>query len=355
MPKLKIKNRWVGENEPTYFIADIAANHDGCLARAKQLIRLAEEAGADAAKFQHFRAPKIVSELGFQTLGRHLSHQAKWRKSVYQVYQDASLSWEWTGELKACCDEVGIDFFSAPYDFEAVDMLDPFLSVYKIGSGDITWLEMLERIARKGKCVILSTGASDISDVQRAVRTILPVNPNLILLQCNTNYTGSLEKFKHIHLNVLKTFGVMFPDVVLGLSDHTPGHATVLGAVTLGARVVEKHLTDDTKRKGPDHPFSMTGSAWREMVDRTRELEMALGQANKRVAENEQETVVIQRRCLRAARDLKSETVLSREMIAVLRPAPIDAIFPSELTRVIGRTVRKEIEQGDFFKWTDLA
>lgn len=354
MPKFKIGNRWIGDDEPTYFIADISANHDGVLDRAKMLIRLAKEVGADGAKFQHFRAPKIVSEYGFQALRAQLSHQAEWRKSVYKVYQDASLPWEWTIELKACCDEVRIAFFSAPYDFEAVDMLDPFVPVYKIGSGDITWLEMLEEVAGKGKPVILSTGASDIGDVQRAVRTVLAINSNLALLQCNTNYTGSLENFNHIHLNVLRTYRTMFPEVVVGLSDHTPGHATVLGAVALGARVIEKHFTDDNTREGPDHPFSMTPDAWREMVDRARELERALGRAEKFIAGNEQETVVVQRRCLRAARDLKAGTVLTRDDIDVLRPAPRDAIFPYDIEQVVGWRVRQFVRRGEHFSWTKL-
>ena len=130
-------------------------------------------------------------------------------------------------------------------------------------------------------------------------------------MQCNTNYTGSLENFSHINLNVLKTYASMWPDVVLGLSDHTPGHATVLGAVALGARAVEKHLTDDRNREGPDHRFSMDPSGWRDMVDRTRELERALGSGDKRVAGNERETVVIQRRCLRAARDIAAGEIIS--------------------------------------------
>jgi sialic acid synthase SpsE len=147
----------------------------------------------------------------------------------------------------------------------------------------------------------------------------------------------------------------MFPDVILGLSDHTPGHATVLGAVALGARVIEKHFTDDMTREGPDHSFSMDPVAWREMVDRTRELELALGSTDKFVAENERETVVVQRRCLRAAIDLKAWTVVTREMIAVLRPAPRDAIFPYEMDRIIGLRVTTDIPEGDYLRWTMLA
>jgi N-acetylneuraminate synthase len=354
MPRLNIGRRWIGDSEPTYFIAEISANHDGDLERAKMLIHLAAEAGADAAKFQNFRAPKIVSERGFTLLGDKLSHQAKWKKSVYQVYQEATTPWHWTETLKAECDSVGIDYFSAPYDFEAVDMLDPYVTMFKIGSGDITWPEMLRKIASKGKTVILATGASDIGEVQRAVHIIEAINSQLVLLQCNTNYTGSVENFKHIHLNVLSTYRVMFPNLILGLSDHTPGHATVLGAVALGARVVEKHFTDDTGREGPDHPFSMTPAIWREMVDRTKELEYALGDTNKRVADNEQETVVAQRRCLRAAHDLKAGTILKHEHIDVLRPAPGDAIFPYEIDRVLGKRTCVDVPTGDYFRWTML-
>lgn len=352
--EIQIGSHKIGENHPTYFIADISANHDGDLERARLLIHLAKEAGADAAKFQNFRAPKIVSDYGFTHMSGQLSHQAAWKKSVFQVYADASIPFEWTPILKEECDRAGIDYFSSPYDFDAVDMLDPYVPAHKIGSGDITWPEMLEHIARKGKPVILSTGASDIGDVQRAVHTIQAINPQLVVMQCNTNYTASLENFDHIHLRVLDAYRVMFPNVILGLSDHTSGHATVLGAVALGARAIEKHFTDDTSRTGPDHPFSMTPAAWREMVDRTRELERALGSADKRVGGNELQTVIVQRRCLRAACDIQAGAALTREMIDVLRPATPGAILPYEIQSVIGTIAHKNIPAGKELRWTDL-
>jgi N-acetylneuraminate synthase len=234
-------------------------------------------------------------------------------------------------------------------------MLDDYVPAFKIGSGDITWLEMLKKVANKKKPVLLATGASEMSDVQRAVDVILSLNAELGLMQCNTNYTGSLENFRYIHLNVLKTYAAAFPDVVLGLSDHTPGHATVLGAVALGARIVEKHFTDDTRREGPDHPFSMTPVSWREMVDRTRELEYALGDTKKRIVENEQATVVVQRRCLRAAVELESGTVIRREMIDVLRPAPAGAIVPTEIENVIGKRLSKNVVAGEALSWSMLS
>jgi N-acetylneuraminate synthase len=353
--EVRIGSNLIGENHPTYFIADISANHDGDLERAKLLIRLAKEAGADAAKFQNFQAPEIVSDYGFNSMGSQLSHQSTWKKSVIEVYQDASIPFEWTPILKDECDQVGIDYFSSPYDFESVDMLEPYVPAYKVGSGDITWLEILEYMARYDKPVILSTGASDIGDVQRAVQTILAINSKLVLLQCNTNYTASLENFDHINLRVLDTYRALYPDLIIGLSDHTFGPATVLGAVALGAQVIEKHFTDDNDRAGPDHPFSMTPQTWRDMVDRTRELERALGSPGKHVMSNEEQTVVVQRRCLRASREIQTGEIFTREMIAVLRPATPGAIMPYEIDRVLGTRAINAIPSGKELRWVNLG
>lgn len=353
--ELKIGNHLIGDAHPTYFIADIAANHDGSLDRAKLLIRLAQAAGADAAKFQNFRAQKIVSDYGFSHMNAQVSHQAKWEKSVSEVYAEASIPFEWTPILKATCDEVGIDYFSSPYDFEAIDMLDAYVPAYKIGSGDITWIEAVERIATKGKPVLLATGASDIGDVQRAVHAILDINPQLVLMQCNTNYTAADGNFDNIHLNVLNTYRSMFPEVILGLSDHTHGHATVLGAVTLGSRVVEKHFTDDNDRVGPDHPFAMNPETWAAMVKATRTLERAMGSGDKFVAGNEGETVIIQRRCLRAAREIEPGETMTREMIDVLRPATQGAIMPYEIGDLIGLVALERIPGGQEFRWTQFG
>ncbi len=353
-PELDIDGRLIGRDHPVYFVADIAANHDGDLGRAKELIHLAAEAGADAAKFQHFNAATIVSDMGFRALGAQQSHQSKWNKSVFEVYQEASVSLDWTETLKQTCEAAGITFFTSPYSLEIVDEIDAFVPAYKIGSGDITWIEMVEHIAAKGKPYILAAGASTTDDVLRAVNAALSINPNIALLQCNTNYTASLENFMFIQLNVLNTFASMYPDLVLGLSDHTPGHATVLGAVALGARIIEKHFTDDVSRTGPDHAFSMDPCSWLEMVERTRELENALGSGVKKVEDNEQETVVLQRRSVRVKAALSAGTVLKREHLTVLRPCPTDALEPYHLPNLIGCTLRAPKQAGDHLRWTDL-
>ncbi|MBI3524670.1 MAG: N-acetylneuraminate synthase family protein [Betaproteobacteria bacterium] len=353
-PILEIQGKKIGHHYPTYFIADIAANHDGDLERAKNLIYLAAEAGANAAKFQHFRAETIVSDHGFRNLGGQQSHQSKWKKSVFEVYQGASVSLDWTETLKETCDKAGIAFFTSPYAYDLVDHIDPYVPAYKIGSGDITWIEMIEYIASRQKPYVMATGASTLDDVQRAVNAGLAINPMLCLMQCNTNYTASLENFKYIQLNVLKTYHAMYPNLVLGLSDHTPGHATVLGAVALGARMIEKHFTDDVLRVGPDHAFSMTPKDWREMVGRTRELENALGAGVKQVEENERETVVLQRRAICAGCNLAANTVLTEEHLTVLRPCPADGVPPYCLDQLIGKRVRRDVSSGEYLRWTDL-
>jgi N-acetylneuraminate synthase len=344
---MKINGRDVGASAPTYFIADVAANHDGSLERALELMTLAKAAGADAAKFQHFRADHIVSDKGFRELGGQQSHQATWSKSVYEVYQDASLPWDWTKPLADHAASIGIDFFTSPYDIEAIDFVDAFVPAYKIGSGDITWLEAIDHMASKGKPMILATGAATIDEVRRAVATIKAHRVPYSVMQCNTNYTGVAENLHHIHLNVLNTYRAEFPDAILGLSDHTHGNVTVLGAVAMGARVIEKHFTDDVHREGPDHHFSMTPETWKDMIDRTRELEAALGSAEKVVAENEKETVVIQRRGLRFARPLIAGAVITADDLVALRPATPGCITPDHVDEVVGARLVADVEFHD--------
>jgi N-acetylneuraminate synthase len=352
---IKFGNRIIGMNHPTYFIADIAANHDGDLERAKLLIRLAKEAGADAAKFQNFDAPKIVSDYGFLHMNSQVSHQATWKKPVTEVYRAASIPFEWSMTLTEECQEAGIDYFSSPYDFAAIDFLDQYVPAYKAGSGEIDWIEALERMASKGKPFFVATGASTIGEVQKAVHAILKINKQLVLMQCNTNYTASPNNYDHLHVNVLKTYAAMFPDVILGLSDHTHAVAPVVAAVTLGARVIERHFTDSNNREGPDHKFAMDPDKWARMVEETRILERALGSPDKFIAGNEQETAIVQRRCLRAARAIQAGEVFRRDMIDVLRPATVGALKPDQIPSVIGTKALHDFKHGQELRWTDLG
>jgi len=341
------------ERKP-YFIADIAANHDGSLERALMLIELAKESGADAAKFQNFTAQKIVSKVEFDKLGKNSTHQKNWKKSVFEVYSDASINPSWTSVLKAKCDEVGIEYMSTPYDEDSLNLIDPYVNAIKIGSGDITWHDFLQKVANKNKPIILSTGASTMDEVAAAVDSISQINSSIVLMQCNTNYTGSPDNFNYVNLNVIKKFREKYPDFVLGLSDHTPGHATVLGAIALGARVIEKHFTDDTSRIGPDHSFSMDPSSWREMVDRSMELYASLGNGEKVVEKNEIDSRLVQRRGTYLINEKTKGDEIKEEDLDYLRPIAEDGISPYLSKTIIGKKVNRSIESRTQILWSDI-
>lgn len=351
---IKTKYNTISQNYRTYFIADISANHDGSLDRALELIRLAALKGANAAKFQNFQAKDIVSDYGFKKIGSQ-SHQANWHKSVYEVYKSASIPWEWTPILKNKCDEEGIDFFSTPYDINSINMLDNYVDIFKLGSGDITWLDLIHSIALTGKPILIACGASNFEDIDRAIKAFKSKSEaSIVLMQCNTNYTASNENYNFINLNVLKSFKEKYPECILGLSDHTLSHATTLGAYSLGARVIEKHFTDDNKREGPDHSFSIMPKEWAVMVERTRELELAMGSKDKFIELNEKETVVAQRRAIRTNKFIKKGEILSKDDVVYLRPCPVKALNPYENSKVIGKKTITNIEKGDCVYLKDL-
>jgi N-acetylneuraminate synthase len=351
--EIVIGRKKIGKDNPPYFIADIAANHDGDINRAFKLIELAKEAGADAAKFQNFKAEKIVSDEGFKKLGQ-LSHQKNWQKSIFETYQDASIPYDWTPLLKKKCEEFEIEYFTSPYDIESIDAVDNYVNCYKIGSGDITWTAILEYIAKKNKPVLLATGASNMEDVERAVNVIQEYNKNIILMQCNTNYTAKQENFRYINLNVLSIYKRMYPDFILGLSDHTVGYSTVLGAVTLGARVIEKHFTDDKTRIGPDHHFSVTPDEWRQMIVAANELFYALGDGIKRIEENEIQTAIVQRRAIYLTNNKKAGDILYSNDLEMLRPYNKDGFLPFELNQILGKKCTKDLYKYSLLSRSDI-
>lgn len=347
--EIKIGSKVLGTGHPTYFIAEIGANFDKDINKAKRLVDAAKEAGAHCAKFQTFTAEKIVSEGGFRRMQLKGVH-GSWGRTVSEVFKDAEFPREWHKEVADYCLKVGIDFSTSPYDIEAVDLcmeLDvPFI---KIGSGDITWLEMLEYIAKKGKPLMLATGDATMSEIDEAVRTIEATgNRNLILMQCITNYPSKIDS---ANVNVLKTYQSAF-DILTGYSDHSPGPVVALASVVLGGCVIEKHFTLNKADKGPDHPHSMTPAEFKLMVDYVREIERAMGSTRKEVVEEEGETVYVQRRCLYAKKDIKKGQVLTADDIDVLRPAL--GIPPKFKPVIIGKTAKLDIKKGDPLFWDNF-
>ncbi len=341
-----VGGRLVGDDQPVLIIADLGANFDGSLEKAKELARMVRDTGADVVKIQSFLAKKIVSGRGFGSMHLKGVH-GSWGKPVDEIFKSAEFPREWHQEFFSYCKEIGIIASSSPWDYEAVDiMAEAGVPFYKIGSGDITWLEMVEYIARKGKPVVLATGASTLAEVDEAVRVIESTgNKDLALLQCITNYPSKIES---ANLRVLDTYKSAF-DVITGYSDHTPGDTVVLGAVARGAAVIEKHFTDDKKNAGPDHPHSMEPAEFTQMVKRIREMEQALGSGRKEVVAEEAETVIVQRRGLYAASPIKRGEQIGKERLIELRPAL--GIYPKFKEQVAGLTAKQDIAEGEAISW----
>lgn len=343
---IKLKSKLIGENQPVYFVADIGANFDGNLEKAKRLALAAKEAGADAAKFQSFKSSKIVSGLSFSKLKLKGVH-GSWKKPIDKVFKEAEFPRSWHEELFNYCKSIGIIFASSPYDFEAVDLLDNIgIDFFKIGSGEITWPEMLQYIANKGKPMMLATGDSTLAEVDDAIKIIESTGNNkLVLMQCITNYPSKIES---ANINVLKTYQTAY-NIITGYSDHSPGDIVVLGAVALGAKVIEKHFTLNKKDKGPDHPHSMEPQEYKEMVTRIRLLEKALGSTQKNVVEEEKETVIVQRRSLHAKHNLFKGERLKNSDIIELRPAI--GIPPKYKNVITGHKIKRTLKAGEAIYW----
>ena len=345
--KIKIGDRRVGDGEPVYIIAEAGSNHDGNLDQARKLADLAKEMGADAIKFQSFLTEKIISKTGFE---KKSSFQAKWPKSVWQTYKDAEFPWDWHGIIADYCKRRGITFLSSSWDKEAVDLLDNLeVPAFKIGSGDITNLPLVKYTAEKGKPIILSTGASTLDEVNESLEVIKSTgNKDIILLHCVVNYPSAVEDANIRAMTTLKdTFGLP-----VGYSDHTTTDLVSLGAVAAGACVIEKHFTFDRTRPGPDHPYAMEVPEFVAMVKKIRLMERALGSSIKQPAPSEKETVVLQRRSLFANVDIPAGTIITKDMIEILRPAI--GLLPKQINTVIGKKAKVSIKKYEPVTWNKI-
>ncbi len=347
--EIKIGEKTLGLNHPTYIIAEIGANFDGDIEKAKRMCLAAKEAGADCAKFQSFIAEKIVSRKGFEMMILEGVH-GSWGRPVDEVFKDAEFPRKWHKEVADYCKSIDIHFSTSPYDTEAVELcmeLDvPFI---KIGSGEITWLDMIHEIASTLKPIILATGDATMAEIDDALRTIDSTgNKNVILLQCITNYPSKIES---ANINVIRNYQTAF-NILTGYSDHSPGPVVALGSVALGGRVIEKHFTLNKADKGPDHPHSMDNNEFKIMVDYIRQMELALGNTRKLVVEEEHETVFVQRRGLYVNKVIKAGTILKADDISVLRPAL--GILPKYKEVVIGRTAKVDIDENTPLFWNQL-
>lgn len=351
---MKIENKKFVYDKYPYFIADIAANHDGDLSRAKDLIWLAKEAGANCAKFQHFLADKIVNDIEFKKMDIQ-THQSNWKETVSSVYKKYHFRRDWTHIVAEECLKADIDFSTTPYDKDAINDTKDLIPFIKIGSGDISWTEHIIECAKTNLPIIIATGASTIEDVDRAVKILIENGNQICVMQCNTNYTIDDDKVKYVNLRVLEEYRKRYPGVILGLSDHTLSPTSVLGSLILDVKIIEKHFTDDNSREGPDHEFAVNPKNWRYMVDASRELIDELGDGIKKIEKNEVNSFRVQRRCCTMKRDLSKDSSINSDDIEMLRPCPEGSIHPYDKDKILGKKLNKDLKKGDALLWKDVS
>lgn len=341
---IKIAGRKVGPGHPCFIIAEAGVNHNGDIELAKQLIDAAVDAGADAVKFQTFKAENVV--LKTAPKARYQEESTDLAESQYEMLKKLELTEQDFAELMNYCDQRGILFMSTPHDQESIDTLDDLgVEAFKVGSGDITNIPYLKHMARKGKPIILSTGMSYLSEVDEAVRVIqLAGNEQLILLHCVSNYPADPSD---VNLRAMETMKKAF-GVPIGYSDHTLGIEIPVAAVAMGACVIEKHFTLGRDLSGPDHKASLEPGELKAMVQGIRTVEKALGDGRKEPAASEANTAEVVRKSLVAARDIPKGTVLSQEWIAIKRPGT--GLSPSMLEFIVGRTARESIPAGTLLR-----
>ncbi len=339
MKKIKVGNRLVGEGEPCFIVAEAGSNHDGKLSQARELVDVAVEAGADAVKFQIYSAETLYSK---KTPKFSTSEKPPW-----ELIKKIETPREWIPDLKEYCDKKGIIFFATPFDFNAVDELDPYVDLYKVASFEIVDLSLIEYIARKQKPTIISTGLANMEEIEDAYLTYTKTgNDKLVFLQCASVYPAPPEI---MNLRSMKTIRDSF-GVITGLSDHTLGIYISVAAVAMGAKVIEKHFTLSRKLKGPDHPFAIEPNELKEMVKEIRDVEKALGNGKKLgPSAQELENYKKARRSIHAKVNIPKGTRITNDMLIIKRPGY--GIKPKFINIVIGREARKNIEEDQWITW----
>lgn len=343
--EIRIGKHIISENSPAFIIAEMSANHNMDFDRAVAIMQAAKDAGADAIKIQTYTADTITldcDEPCFQ-----ITQGTLWDGiTLHKLYEKANTPWEWQPKLKKLAEEMGLEFFSSPFDFTAVDFLEEMdVPAYKIASFEITDIPLLKKIAKLGKPIILATGIAHLSDIELAMKTCQEAgNDNVILLKCTSAYPAPYED---VNLRTIPSMADTF-DCIAGLSDHTMGSAVPGAAVALGAKVIEKHLTLRRADGGADSAFSMEPEEFKEMVDNIRKIELALGKVTydltpKAAREREHS------RSLFIAQDMKAGDVFTPENLRSVRPAY--GLHTKHYEELLGKRIRKDAKTGTPMSW----
>jgi len=337
---IKIGDHFIGQGYPAYIVAEISANHGQQYDGAVQLIKAAKEAGADAVKLQTYTADTMTIQSDapeFRIKGGTL-----WDgKTLYDLYNEACMPWEWQPKLKNIADGLGMDFFSTPFDRTSVDFLQGLgVAAYKVASFEIVDLPLIEYVAGMGKPVIISTGMATLAEIKEAVKAAQRAGgKSLALLKCTSAYPAPPEEMNLLTIaDMAKKFGLP-----VGLSDHTLGISVPVAAVSLGACIIEKHFTLSRSTPGPDSAFSLEPAEFKNMVDAIRTAEKALGKVSYEVSGQEQKSRVF-RRSLFVVKDMTAGEVFTSENVRSIRPG--QGLHPRYLKDVLGRRAACNIKRG---------
>jgi N-acetylneuraminate synthase/sialic acid synthase len=340
MRKLVINGQTIDDTTDCYTIAEIGHNHQGKLKTCMEMFKVAKECGADAVKLQKRDNKNLYTQAAY---ARPYDNENSYGATYGEHREALEFGESEYRELKACAQQIGVTLFATAFDFSSVDFLAKLeMPAFKVASGDLKNIPLLTHMARAGKPIILSTGGGTMEDVNRAYDAIMPINPQLCLLQCTAGYPAAFEE---LNLNVITTFRERFPQTVVGLSSHDNGIAMAVAAYMLGARVVEKHFTLNHTWKGTDHAFSLEPIGFQKMVRDLKRVRVAMGDGVKRVYDSEVTPMVKMGKQLVAARDLPAGHAIRREDIAIKSPG--GGLQPYEIDKVIGRTTRMPLKADD--------
>ena len=332
----QIGNFTISDDSPVFIIAEAGVNHNGDIELAKQLIDVALEAGADAVKFQSFITEELI--LDNVEKATYQKETTERTETQFNMLKKLEFAVDNMKLLKAYCDSKGILFLTTPFDEKSLELLDEIdLQAYKISSTDTTNIGFIRKVAKKGKPVIISTGMCYMDEVEKAIKAIAEFNPNVVLLQCTSNYP---VKANEVHLNVIRTFKNKF-NMVVGFSDHTPSIGASPYAVAIGAKVVEKHFTLDKEMEGPDHRASLDPTELAAYISEIRTVESYLGNGEKIPTESEKNTRNRLQKCLVAAVSIKKGDIFNDANIVAKRTGG-KGISALEYDTVINQVATKD-------------
>jgi len=346
--EIKIDNSIIRQGCNTYIIAEMSANHHQNLEEAVKLIEKAKEVGADAVKIQTYTPDTLT--LNCDNDNFYIHNDSLWSgRTLHDLYKEAYTPWDWQPKLKEIADKIEINLFSSPFDETAVDFLEKMnVPAYKIASFEIVDLALIERVARTGKPIIMSTGMATLAEIDEAVDTIRETGNNqIVLLKCTSAYPASYEE---MNLNTIPHLSKAF-GVPVGLSDHTLGIEVSLAAVALGACVVEKHFTLSRTIPGPDSDFSLEPHEFKRLVDGIRIVEKAIGEVSYGITEKEKTSRQF-RRSLYVVDNIKRGQIFNNKNIRSIRPG--NGLHTRHLDSFLGRKAKKDIVRGTPLGWDML-